>query len=197
MKEYIEISRRGKMENIVLKFVIILFCLLTTILNSKLYMCIFKGTNIINDRNSLLVLSNSNERFVTLDLTNAKLMKYQIISNEDDKINIYSLNIEGEDILVVLTENTALTNKVTLRQLDFDSNMKDIKEKLEYNTNNKYFSNKYYSNINYMTDKKVISFKFYITIILLLLCGLTMPIDIYFYLKPEKTRCFKKLVREM
>ena len=160
-------------------------------------MCIFKGTNIINDRNSLLVLSNSNERFVTLDLTNAKLMKYQIISNEDDKINIYSLNIEGEDILVALTENTALTNKVTLRQLDFDSNMKDIKEKLEYNTNNKYFSNKYYSNINYMTDKKVISFKFYITIILLLLCGLTMPIDIYFYLKPEKTRCFKKLVREM
>lgn len=197
MKEYIEISRRGKMENIVLKFVIILFCLLTTILNSKLYMCIFKETNIINDRNSLLVLSNSNERFVTLDLTNAKLMKYQIISNEDDKINIYSLNIEGEDILVALTENTALTNKVTLRQLDFDSNMKDIKEKLEYNTNNKYFSNKYYSNINYMTDKKVISFKFYITIILLLLCGLTMPIDIYFYLKPEKTRCFKKLVREM
>lgn len=197
MKEYIEISRRGKMENIVLKFVIILFCLLTTILNSKLYMSIFKGTNIINDRNSLLVLSNSKERFVTLDLTNAKLMKYQIISNEDDKINIYSLNIEGEDILVALTENTALTNKVTLRQLDFDSNMKDIKEKLEYNTNNKYFSNKYYSNINYMTDKKVISFKFYITIILLLLCGLTMPVDIYFYLKPEKTRCFKKLVREM
>ena len=48
-----------------------------------------------------------------------------------------------------------------------------------------------------MTDKKVISFKFYLTIILLLLCGLTMPIDIYFYLKPEKTRCFKKLVREM
>ena len=197
MKEYIEISRRGKMENIVLKLVIILFFLLTTILNSKLYMSIFKGTNIINDRNSLLVLSNSNERFVTLDLTNAKLMKYQIISNEDDKINIYSLNIEGEDILVALTENTALTNKVTLRQLDFDSNMKDIKEKLEYNTNNKYFSNKYYSNINYMTDKKVISFKFYLTIILLLLCGLTMPIDIYFYLKPEKTRCFKKLVREM
>ena len=197
MKEYIEISRRGKMENIVLKFVIILICLLTTMLNSKLYMSIFKGTNIINDRNSLLVLSNSKERFVTLDLTNAKLMKYQIISNEDDKINIYSLNIEGEDILVALTENTALTNKVTLRQLDFDSNMKDIKEKLEYNTNNKYFSNKYYSNINYMTDKKVISFKFYITIILLLLCGLTMPIDIYFYLKPEKTRCFKKLVREM
>ena len=166
-------------------------------LNSKLYMSIFKGTNIINDRNSLLVLSNSKERFVTFDLTNAKLMKYQIISNKDDKINIYSLNIEGEDILVALTENTALTNKVTLRQLDFDSNMKDIKEKLEYNTNNKYFSIKYYSNINYMTDKKVISFKFYITIILLLLCGLTMPIDIYFYLKPEKTRCFKKLVREM
>lgn len=197
MKEFIEISRRGKIENIVLKFVIILFCLITTILNSNLYMSMFKGTNVINNKNSLLSLSKSRERFVTLDLTNAKLMEYSILSNDNDKINIYSLKIDDENILIALTENTALTDKVTLRILDYDQNMEEIKEKLEYNSNDKYFKEKYFSNIDYLIDKKVIEVKFYSTIILLLLCGLTIPIDIYFYIKPEKTRCFKKLVREM
>lgn len=195
MREYIEIIRRSKLESIILKFIIILFCLFTVILNSKTYMTIFKTDGVVNSYDGLIQKINKNEKFITLDLTNAKLQKYSMISDDNDKLNIYSVPFDDNDFLVVLKDNTALTNSVTLQILNYDFNMKDIKEKLEYNNIYKFSDKKYFSNVNYLISEKIIKIKFYFTVILLFLMIVFLPVDIYLYINPKKTFKYKKMVK--
>lgn len=197
MKEIIEIIRREKLESIILKFIIMLFCLFTIILNSETYMAVFKSINKINSYEELQKALDGNEKFITLDLTDAKLMKYSIVSSENDRVNIYSISFDNKNLLIALKDNTALTDNVTGELLEYDSNMKDIKEKLEYNSNNKYEMTKYFSNVSYVKNENMIKIKFYFILLVLLLMIITLPFNIYLYVYPKKTKKYEKLKKEL
>lgn len=197
MKEIIEIIRREKLESIILKFIIMLFCLFTIILNSETYMAVFKSINKINSYEELEKAVDENEKFITLDLTDAKLMKYSIVSSENDRVNIYSISFDNKNLLIALKDNTALTDNVTGELLEYDSNMKDIKEKLEYNSNNKYEMTKYFSNVSYVKNENMIKIKFYFILLVLLLMIITLPFNIYLYVYPKKTKKYEKLKKEL
>lgn len=197
MKEIIEIIRREKLESIILKFIIMLFCLFTIILNSETYMAVFKSINKINSHEELQKAVDENEKFITLDLTDAKLMKYSIVSSENDRVNIYSISFDNKNLLIALKDNTALTDNVTGELLEYDSNMKDIKEKLEYNSNNKYEMTKYFSNVSYVKNENMIKIKFYFILLVLLLMIITLPFNIYLYVYPKKTKKYEKLKKEL
>ena len=160
-------------------------------------MAVFKSINKINSYEELEKAVDENEKFITLDLTDAKLMKYSIVSSENDRVNIYSISFDNKNLLIALKDNTALTDNVTGELLEYDSNMKDIKEKLEYNSNNKYEMTKYFSNVSYVKNENMIKIKFYFILLVLLLMIITLPFNIYLYVYPKKTKKYEKLKKEL
>lgn len=183
MSEYIEIIKYRKLENIILKIIIIVFCFLTIIINLNEYKSLFKNNT--NIENSI----NENYRFVTLDLTPSKLISYSIIDNNENKVNFYTLELNDKILLIALKENTVITNKVEGELKDYDKYVNVIKNK--YNENGKLIEEKYFSNVSYNTNKKIVEIKFYFTIILLIIIILTLPFDIFIYINPKKSKKFK------
>lgn len=193
MKKSIEIIKRGKLENIILKLIIIVFCIFTIILNSNAYNSIFKGGTIINTYKDLETAIMKNNKFITLDLTNAKLMKYSIISDDkSENINIYSLYLDDRQLLISLKDNTALTNKVTGELLKYNIDMSDVKKQLEESSDDKFIEDRYFSNINYTSNEKVIKIEFYSIAVLLFIIIVTLTFDVILYFNPKKTYKYRK-----
>lgn len=192
MRDMIEIIKRSKRESIILSLIIILFCALNLILNMDFYKKLLTDNyDIVTDSQSLSKVIEKNEKFIYADLSNANLEHYSI-NNNDNTANIYTLKLDDNNILVLLKENTIITNKTPVEIIYDNYTTLDIKKKFE---NTEYLKVSF-TNIDYKTDLLIEKIKLYLIIGLLILSGLSIIINFSGLLNPKKTLAFKSYVKK-
>ena len=192
MRDMLEIIKRAKRESIVLSLIIILFCLVNLILSMDFYKkLLIDDYTVVTDAKSLSNAIEKNERYIYIDLSNANLEHYSI-SNEDNTANIYTLKYDDNYILVLLKENTIITNKTPVEIINDNYTTLDIKKKFEKVDYLKISL----SNIEYKKDLFIEKVKLYLIICLLILSGISIIINFYGLLNPKKTISFKSYVKK-
>lgn len=186
MYDSIEIVKRNKMQNLVLSFLLIVFCLVNLILNIDNYKSVITGEyNIINSIKDLKNAKDKKVLFMYIDAKKAKLENYSLKS--DIKVNTYKVKINNKNIMLLLKENTLLNSKVPVQLIKSDDNIIDLKSKLETKYDDKYIL----SDINYLNDKKIYTYKVYILLGLLFISIISVFINLMGVLNPEKTLMYK------
>ncbi len=199
IKEEVNILvKKSKAENIILKLILIIICVVTLIINSTDYKRIFLDNSPVTNYEELKPFIDDNEKFITLDLSNAKETRFSFQNNnKEDAAKIYDINYGQNNLLVVVKPNTALTNKVKGELLTDNENIKVIKQKLKEDNNSKNYDIKYFSNIDYTEEEKLIKTKFYVTTILIILLFLGIIVDFIKFMNPSKTRLYKKYMKKL
>lgn len=166
--------------NILLCIFLISFCTINLLLNKNIYNGVLSNNyNIITSLDDL----NRTDRFIYADLTHAKLENYSI-KNSQQKVNIYTYNLNNVNVLLLLKDNTLITNKTPLEVIKDNEITIDIKEKFK--------DNNYYelvlSNIDYNLDRKIYLYKAYALLSLVLISFIAIIINIIklFILKRKK-----------
>lgn len=186
IKEYV---KRKKKESFILWLLLTIFCFTNIIINIDLYKKV-----IFNSYDNLIKLEDLKKeyKYITVDLTKAKKENY-LIEIDNKKAHIYTLNIEGENVLVVINDNTLVTDKVLVEKYDDDSLSNDIRLKFP----NKEYQDITLSNINYNKDRKVDTYKFY-TLLAFFILGLLFAIKNFIQvLRPTKCKMYKKLISKL
>ena len=112
-EEVNNLVKKSKAENIILKLILIIICVVTLIINSTDYKRIFLDNSPVTNYEELKPFIDDNEKFITLDLSNAKETRFSFQNNnKEDAAKIYDINYGQNNLLVVVKPNTALTNKV-------------------------------------------------------------------------------------
>lgn len=199
IKEEVNILvKKSKAENIILKLILIIICVVTLIINSTDYKRIFLDNSPVTNYEELKPFIDDNEKFITLDLSNAKETRFSFQNNnKEDAAKIYDINYGQNNLLVVVKPNTALTNKVKGELLTDNENIKVIKQKLKEDNNSKNYDIKYFSNMDYTEEEKLIKTKFYVTTILIILLFLGIIVDFIKFMNPSKTRLYKKYMKKL
>jgi hypothetical protein len=194
MKNMLEVIKRSKMENMILKFIIIIILSITIILNSDTYKEMFQNENLISSKEELDTILKENKRFVTLDLTNAELTRFSLQNDEtkQNEINTYKIEYDNEILLIFLSENTAITNKVRGELNTYTIEENEIKEKVLEENEDKTVMTLCFSNVNYKMQENIVKYKFLFSVGLLCILVISIFIDIYLFLNPSKTRKYKK-----
>lgn len=197
-EEVNNLVKKSKAENIILKLILIIICVVTLIINSTDYKRIFLDNSPITNYEELKPFIDDNEKFITLDLSNAKETRFSFQNNnKEDAAKIYDINYGQNNLLVVVKPNTALTNKVKGELLTDNENIKVIKQKLKEDDNSKNYDIKYFSNMDYTEEEKLIKTKFYVTTILIILLFLGIIVDFIKFMNPSKTRLYKKYMKKL
>ena len=196
-KKIISLVKKEQVEDVILKLVLIIVALMTLILNLNDYREIFTGTLIVNNNVSLDNAINNDSKYITLDISNAKETRFSLEEDTKEKAKVYELNYGEKSILLVLHKNTAITGKVDGELLSFDTNIKSISEKLvENNKDNKYYD-RYFSNMDFNSEKSLTKKKFYITISIITLLLVSICIDFVQFFHPKNTRRYKRIYKRM
>lgn len=191
-----ELVKRNKKENLVLNLIIIIVCILSLMLNINNYFRVISSDYFeIKSINDLSNAMKNKERFISVDLRSAKLEMYSLkeTNKKENFSDIYTLNIDGNNILILLKPNTMITDEVPLEILNDSKDTYQIKNKLKDNN----YNNKVLSNINYNFNRNLEIIKFYITVILLILSIINIIINIYGMLNPNKTYMYKKYNKKL
>ena len=197
-EEVNNLVKKSKAENIILKLILIIICVVTLIINSTDYKRIFLDNSPVTNYDELKPFIDDNEKFITLDLSKAKETRFSFQNNDKkDAAKIYDINYGQNNLLVVVKPNTALTNKVKGELLTDNENIKVIKQKLKEDDNSKNYDIKYFSNMDYTEEEKLIKTKFYVTTILIILLFFGIIIDFVKFINPSKTRLYKKYMKKL
>ena len=197
-EEVNNLVKKSKAENIILKLILIIICVVTLIINSTDYKRIFLDNSPVTNYEELKPFIDDNKKFITLDLSNAKETRFSFQNNnKEDAAKIYDINYGQNNLLVVVKPNTALTNKVKGELLTDNENIKVIKQKLKEDNNSKNYDIKYFSNMDYTEEEKLIKTKFYVTTILIILLFLGIIVDFIKFMNPSKTRLYKKYMKKL
>lgn len=197
-EEVNNLVKKSKAENIILKLILIIICVVILIINSTDYKRIFLDNSPVTNYEELKPFIDDNEKFITLDLSNAKETRFSFQNNnKEDAAKIYDINYGQNNLLVVVKPNTALTNKVKGELLTDNENIKVIKQKLKEDDNSKNYDIKYFSNMDYTEEEKLIKTKFYVTTILIILLFLGIIVDFIKFMNPSKTRLYKKYMKKL
>ena len=197
-EEVNNLVKKSKAENIILKLILIIICVVTLIINSTDYKRIFLDNSPVTNYEELKPFIDDNEKFITLDLSNAKETRFSFQNNnKEDAAKIYDINYGQNNLLVVVKPNIALTNKVKGELLTDNENIKVIKQKLKEDDNSKNYDIKYFSNMDYTEEEKLIKTKFYVTTILIILLFLGIIVDFIKFMNPSKTRLYKKYMKKL
>lgn len=194
----VEIIKRKKMESLILNVIVIIVVIVTIILNSDNYKQIFMEENLITNENTLNSVIKLDKRFVTLDLTDAQLTRFSIKDNSKDKIlvNTYKVSYENKTLIIFLKENTAITNKVRGEFITPVNENLEILNELKKELKNENIIDICFSNVDYMMEEKIIKFKFIFSIIVISLLITFSILDIFYLIKPKKTRKYKKYTKK-
>lgn len=190
----IEIIKNKKMESLILNVLIIIILSITIIINSDDYKQIFLMDKVITNEEMMNDAIDNDKRFVTLDLTNAKLMRLSI-ENEKSKINTYKVTYDNYDVIIFLSENTALTNKVKGKLIKPVNEELEIKETLK-NESERKIIDICFSNVDYIIDEIYIKSKLMVSIILITLLFVFSILDIIYFISPKRTRKYKKHIKK-
>ena len=184
LKEYV---KRKKKESLILCLLLTIFCFANIICNIDLYKkVVFNSYNAITSVEDL----KKDDKFMTVDLTKAKKENYLIEIN-NEKAYIYTLNLNGTNVLVLINNNTLVTDKVVVEKYDNESLTGDIRLKFY----EKEYHETTFSNINYVKDRNVELAKIY-TLSAFFLLGLLFAIkNLIQVLNPTKTHMYKKLYK--
>lgn len=193
MKKVEELIKRKKKENILLSLLLITICMLNLILNFNNYVkVVSKDYYEVNDIESLNKSIKNKEKFIIVNLKNAKLESYSLANKDNVLANLYTLNMDNKNILILLKPNTILTTKVFLEILNDTSETYQIKDKL----NNNYYD-KYLSNVNYDFSIKFESIKLYVILLLLTLSIISIIINVISIRNPNRTHMYKKYYKKL
>ena len=184
IKEYV---KRKKKESLILCLLLTIFCFANIILNMDLYKkVVFNSYSQINTLEDL----KTDDKYVAVDLTKAKKENYLLEINEE-KAQMYTLNLDGTNVLVVTTNNTIATDKVIVEKYDNESLTNDIRLKFSQ----KEYSDVTFSNLNVTKDKNVELAKIY-TLFGFFILGLLLAIkNLIQVINPTKTHMYKKLYK--
>lgn len=194
----IEIIKRKKIECLILNIIIIVVIISTIILNSDNYKQIFMEENLITSEETLNSAIKEDKRFVTLDLTDAQLTRFSIKNNTTNEIlvNTYKVSYNNKTLIVFLSENTALTDKIKGEFITTVNEKLEIQNKLKQELKNENVIDICFSNVDYMIEEKIIKFKFMFSICIITLLVVFSIFDIYYFIKPKKTRKYKKYIKK-
>ena len=181
-----ELVKRNKIQNLVLSFFILVFCLINIILNIDNYRSVITGEcKTITSIKELKKAKDRKDLFIFVDMKNAKLENYSLKS--DIKINTYTINLNKNNIIVLLKEDTLLTSKVPVQIIKENDNIKDLKSKIE----TKYEDDYILSDMNYVRERKINIYKTYILIGLFFISIISVLVNLIGVLNPEKTLLYK------
>lgn len=190
MNDVIDIIRYNEKGKLLLNFILIIFCIFNIVINNNTYKSVlsnkYKKVDTINQLNK----SYKNTSFISLDLSKAKKEDYQIKS-KNKKADIYTLNLNNQNVLVLIQENTIVTDSTNVEFINNSLTVQDIKSKFE--------DNNYYklvlSNIDLNNDIKINLYKFYILIALIIISICLSFINIIHIIKPKSTSTYKKYIK--
>lgn len=195
----VEIVKKQKIENMILKFVLIITCLITILLNLREYRTVIFGIDPITSYSELNDAITNKYKFVNINLEKAKETRFSLQTEDgEEKSKVYEINYGDYNLLLVLTKNTVLTGNLRGEILKENDNVKTIKKKLiEDSDNKKKYIKSYFSNMDYLDEESLTKNKFYITIVLILVILFSMILDLIKFLNPKKTRAFKRYIKKM
>lgn len=194
----IEIIKRKKTESLMLNIIVIIVVLATIILNSDNYKQIFIEENLITSEETLNSAIKEDKRFIALDLTDAQLTRFSIKNNTSNEIlaNTYKVSYNDKTLIVFLSENTALTDKIKGEFITTANEKLEIQNALKQELKNENVMDICFSNVDYMIEEKIIKFKFIFSISIITLLVIFSIFDIYYFIKPKKTRKYKKYIKK-
>lgn len=198
-KRIIEIVKKEKIGNIILKLILLVTCLVTFMLNLKEYRQVFTNNVVINNYSNLNSAITNKYKYVTINLSNAEETRFAFQNeNQENAAKVYEINYGDYNLLLVLNKNTAITNVVKGELLKENTDIKTIKEKLVEDSNNqKQYINSYFSNMDYSDEEKVTKTKFLITTVIILTLVFLIFIDFLKFLNPKKTHSYRKYIRKL
>ena len=183
-----EMIVREKRYNVILYLILLMLCIFNIILNVDTYKKVLYDSY---DKINKLEDINQNHRFMTFDLTNAKKENY-IIDFNNEKLNIYTLNIDNQNILILLKNNTLITDKVTLQKFNNENIIKNIKLKFK----DKNYYDVVFSNINYNFDRKIELYKIYILSFFIVISLILLVKNLIQMINPTNTSLYKRKIKE-
>ncbi|MBQ9024229.1 MAG: hypothetical protein IJ105_03290 [Bacilli bacterium] len=162
-------KKRRIIQNLLLSVLLIIIIFFNIIVNIDKYKLVLSNDYmIINSINDM----NTSDKYVYVDLKDASLEHYSM-NNEKLNINIYTYELDNNNVLVLLKENTIITDKTPFEIIDDNKMTIDIKEKLK---DNNYYS-KVLSNVDYTLDRKIDLYKIYILFIVILISIISILIN--------------------
>ncbi len=191
-----ELIIRKKKENIVLSIIIIILCIIGILFFYNDYIDFSNNDYYkINTKEDLETAINKKIKFVNMDLTNAKAEMYSLskLDDKNNKLNLYTIDLENKKVMIFLKNNTIITNKVYLNIEKFDGNKLSIKELLN--------DDEYYdiilSNEKFNENRNFEIYKIYVLISLIVLEVLSIIINTIYYKNPKKTYRYKKYMKKL
>ena len=162
-------KRSKKLQSIILSFLLVIICIVNVVINNELYREV-----LTNDFNKIKTINDLDSKisFKNVNLKESNLEHYSI-EHKKEKVNIYTHTLEDVNILVLLRENTILTDKTPVETIKDNKITKDIKEKLK----DKNYYTKVLSNINYNTNRKVELYKVYVILALIFISIMSIFIN--------------------
>ncbi len=191
-----ELVKRNKKENLVLSLIMFVICILCLILNINNYFRVITNNFVVvNSIDDLYTAIKNKERFITVDLKDATLEMYSLKkTNENNNIiNLYTLTIDNKNVLVLISPNTMITDKVSLEILNDTKYIRQIKDKLENNN----YESKVLSTIDYNFNRNIEIVKFYVTIFILTISIINIIFSIYGICNIKKTYAYKKYNKKL
>ena len=198
-KKIIEVVKKEKIENIILKLVLIIICVATVMLNLKEYRQVFTNTNVINNYSNLNSAITNKYKYVTIDLSLAEETRFSLQTGTGEETSkVYEINYGDYNLILVLDKNTALTGNVKGELLKENDNVATIKQKLiEDSDNKKQYIKSYFSNMDYADEELITKRKFYATTIAISTLTILIVIDFLKFLHPKKTRAYRKYIKKL
>lgn len=160
-----------KILNIIFELIIIILLYLSTIINTDY--SVLNKRSLINNKKTLDKYSSY--KYVSINSKNIEETRFMYNNNNI----IYVINIENKSILVELTKNTIITDKLDLMYMNDNTNTYTLKNDLNEENNNKYdFIKGYYTNKNLRKNERLVMIKYNITIGFIIFLGVICLINI-------------------
>jgi len=181
-----EVKRR-KTINIIINIILIILCLFNFFFNMNDYMMVltrdYQKINSISD-------INKESKYFFIDMQPSTISNYNL-KGDGITANMYSLKMDNENLLIILKENTLLTDKTEVKLLtdDIIIQLKDKFEKSEY----KYIL----TNIDLNEEVKIDLYKAYILLILIFIGIVSIIINMFGFINPKGTHLYKKLMTKL
>lgn len=160
-----------KILNIIFELIIIILLYLSIIINTD-YSVLNKRC-LINNKKTLDKYSSY--KYVSINSKNIEETRFMYNNNNI----IYVINIENKSILVELTKNTIIIDKLDLMYMNDNTNTYTLKNDLNEENNNKYdFIKGYYTNKNLRKNERLVKIKYNITTSFISFLGVICLINI-------------------
>lgn len=184
--EIINIVKRKKIVNLIFSIIVIIICLFDFFSNMNNYYMILDGR--YKKINSISDITDDN-KYYFIDMQTANKSNYNL-KGDDIIANIFFLKIEDKNILVILKENTILTDKTQVEIMN-DDVILQLKDKFE-KSNYEYIL----TNVDFNDDIKMDSYKLYFLLSIILISIISIIINLIGALNPKSTRMYKKLQKQ-